>query len=423
MGKEDSLDSYISDTGEEESEWEEEEEEEEDSELSHDDDDDDDDEEEEEEEEDIEDEDEHIKIKKERPRLCSATSLIWNLPENQQPQKVRLSLKEIMDRINAKIQTVKPKSLFYHRMGLACSVATCTFPSLFRICWNFNPLQLWFFDMFVKKDYENCSAEALSPFQIVFGETKLSFFLVFCCAFNSLFVSLAFCKMFSVAEDTFHRRYLYAKYFAALTSSRRARKAGLPHFRLNKVEHIKIWLQLRSRRMETEKFGPQRAGDTIAQAIVLYGVAALFMCMVKIFQVTSEEAEGAWFSSVLDTYNEWILFLWTFMLSVFMLRLMTLASRTSVKYQNNTQLLTEQLNLHLMILEKPHLKDELVACNNVLKVAVKLIRELEGDKKQRVWHKALVNPFVYNLVRVLLLSTLGAISSEIIGFKIRLWKL
>ena len=42
------------------------------------------------------------------------------------------------------------------------------------------------------------------------------------------------------------QRCLFAKYFSHLTSSRRARKSTLPHFRLDKVRNIKAWLSLRS---------------------------------------------------------------------------------------------------------------------------------------------------------------------------------
>ena len=42
------------------------------------------------------------------------------------------------------------------------------------------------------------------------------------------------------------QRLLYAKHFCYLTSSRRAKKYELPHFRLNKVRNIKTWLSLRS---------------------------------------------------------------------------------------------------------------------------------------------------------------------------------
>ena len=44
----------------------------------------------------------------------------------------------------------------------------------------------------------------------------------------------------------FFQRLLYAKHFSYLTSCRRARKFDMPHFRLNKVRNIKIWLSLRS---------------------------------------------------------------------------------------------------------------------------------------------------------------------------------
>ena len=42
------------------------------------------------------------------------------------------------------------------------------------------------------------------------------------------------------------QRCLYAKLFGWLTSSRKSRRAGLPHFRLHKVRNIKTWLSLRS---------------------------------------------------------------------------------------------------------------------------------------------------------------------------------
>ena len=52
--------------------------------------------------------------------------------------------------------------------------------------------------------------------------------------------------LLTVSERTFYQRLLYAKNFCYLTSSRRARKYDLPHFRLNKVRNIKAWLSLRS---------------------------------------------------------------------------------------------------------------------------------------------------------------------------------
>lgn len=60
-----------------------------------------------------------------------------------------------------------------------------------------------------------------------------------------LCLSILFFFLLSVAERTFKQRLLYAKNFCYLTSSRRAKKYDLPHFRLNKVRNIKTWLSLR----------------------------------------------------------------------------------------------------------------------------------------------------------------------------------
>jgi len=61
-----------------------------------------------------------------------------------------------------------------------------------------------------------------------------------------LCLSLMAFFLLSVAERTFKQRLMYAKNFCYLTSSRRAKKYDLPHFRLNKVRNIKTWLSLRS---------------------------------------------------------------------------------------------------------------------------------------------------------------------------------
>ena len=59
-------------------------------------------------------------------------------------------------------------------------------------------------------------------------------------------MAAGFLFLLAVAERTFKQRFLYAKLFAHLTSSRRARNSDLPHFRLNKVRNIKTWLSVRS---------------------------------------------------------------------------------------------------------------------------------------------------------------------------------
>lgn len=65
-------------------------------------------------------------------------------------------------------------------------------------------------------------------------------------AFERLILSALLFFLLAVAERTYKQRLLYAKLFSHLTSSRRARKSDLPHFRLNKVRNIKLWLSVRS---------------------------------------------------------------------------------------------------------------------------------------------------------------------------------
>lgn len=56
-----------------------------------------------------------------------------------------------------------------------------------------------------------------------------------------IFASMVF-FLLAIAERTFTQRLLYAKLFSHLTSSRRARKSEIPHFRLNKVSIFNICL-------------------------------------------------------------------------------------------------------------------------------------------------------------------------------------
>jgi len=66
--------------------------------------------------------------------------------------------------------------------------------------------------------------------------------------------------LLAVAEKTYKQRFLCAKLFSGLTSSRKAKKAGLPHFRLNKVRNIKTWLCVRSYLQVGKQFGKIRVG-------------------------------------------------------------------------------------------------------------------------------------------------------------------
>lgn len=53
---------------------------------------------------------------------------------------------------------------------------------------------------------------------------------------------------------------------------------------------------------------------------------------------------------------------------------MMLGSNINKKYQNTSLLLTEQMNVYLRLLVKPHKKEKLLVSNNVLKLASKLLK-------------------------------------------------
>lgn len=94
--------------------------------------------------------------------------------------------------------------------------------------------------------FEQTSFSYDQTLRLAFGETtwqKTVLFIDFVLRFSLAFL---FFFLLAVAERTFKQRFLYAKLFSHLTSSRRARKSELPHFRLNKVRNIKTWLSVRS---------------------------------------------------------------------------------------------------------------------------------------------------------------------------------
>eukprot|EP00124_Ichthyophonus_hoferi_P005502 Ihof_evm2s815 gene=Ihof_evmTU2s815 len=76
------------------------------------------------------------------------------------------------------------------------------------------------------------------------GDNWLCTTIIITSFLSHLLLSFSIFFVLVICEQTFFTRFLYAKYFTALTSSRRARAYGLPHFRLHKVINIKMWLAL-----------------------------------------------------------------------------------------------------------------------------------------------------------------------------------
>ncbi|XP_061639694.1 putative homeodomain transcription factor 1 isoform X3 [Phyllopteryx taeniolatus] len=85
--------------------------------------------------------------------------------------------------------------------------------------------------------------------------------------------------MMCVAERTYKQRLLFAKHFSHLTSARKAKKSEIPHFRLKKVQNIKMWLSLRS---FLRRRGPQRSVDVIVSTIFLLALSISFIICAQV---------------------------------------------------------------------------------------------------------------------------------------------
>lgn len=108
------------------------------------------------------------------------------------------------------------------------------------------------------------------------------------------------------------------------------------------------------------------------------------------------------------------------------MRFSNLAKKTVKKLNPQALLMTEILNLQMLVSYKkmisPERLEEYQAALSTLKVLVKAIRAI--DSKKDSYQKAiLLNPVVYSILRITVLSAVGTITSKSLGFKVRLWKL
>ncbi|KAM9444373.1 putative homeodomain transcription factor 1 isoform 1-T3 [Clarias gariepinus] len=235
---------------------------------------------------------------------------------------------------------------------------------------------------------------------------SLAFFLI--TIVERVFLSGLFFFMMCVAERTYKQRLLFAKLFSHITSARKAKKSAIPHFRLKKVQNIKMWLSLRS---FLKRRGPQRSVDVIVSSIFLLALSIAFTICAQVLNNHR---------TFLEWECNWELLVWGTAHLIFLLRLATLGAEINHKYSNTSVLLTEQINLYLKMEKKPEKKDDLCIVNNVLKLATKLLKEL--DTPFRLLGLT-VNPLIYNITRVVILSAVSAVISDLLGFNIRLWKI
>ncbi|XP_050683226.1 protein phtf isoform X2 [Leptidea sinapis] len=214
--------------------------------------------------------------------------------------------------------------------------------------------------------------------------------------------------LLAVAERAYKQRFLYAKLFSHLTSARRARKSELPHFRLNTVRNIKTWLSTRS---YLRRRGPQRSVDVIVSAAFMITLTLLACVSAQLLR-DSITLERGWLLEAM---------VWSCCLGVYLLRLLTLGSNVNKKYRGClSAILTEQINLHLAIEQRPESKEQLTVANNVLKLAADLLKELDAPFKIS---GICANHYLYTITKVVILSALSGVLSEMLGFKLKLHKI
>ncbi|XP_007485225.1 protein PHTF1 isoform X2 [Monodelphis domestica] len=327
------------------------------------------------------------------PASERVSAIIW---EGNECKKMDMSVLEIsgiiMSRVNAYQQGAG-----YQMLGNIVTIGLAFFPFLHRL--------------FHEKNMDQIRSISTNEILTLFCGAPPSVAIIILSAVNfleRLCLTWMFFFMMCVAERTYKQRFLFAKLFSHITSARKARKYEIPHFRLKKVENIKIWLSLRS---YLKRRGPQRSVDVVVSSVFLLTLSIAFICCAQVLQGHKTFLD--------DAYN-WEFLIWETALLLFLLRLASLGSETNKKYSNISVLLTEQINLYLKMEKKPNKKEQLTLVNNVLKLSTKLLKEL--DTPFRLYGLTM-NPLIYNITRVVILSAVSGVISDLLGFNIRLWKI
>ncbi|XP_033050813.1 putative homeodomain transcription factor 2 isoform X3 [Trachypithecus francoisi] len=327
------------------------------------------------------------------PGLEKISAIVW---EGNDCKKADMSVLEISGMIMNRVNNHIP-GIGYQIFGNAISLILGLTPFVFRLS--------------QATDLEQLTAHSASELYVIaFGSNEDVIVLSMVIISFVVRVSLVWIFFFllCVAERTYKQRLLFAKLFGHLTSARRARKSEVPHFRLKKVQNIKMWLSLRS---YLKRRGPQRSVDVIVSSAFLLTISVVFICCAQLLHVHE---------IFLDCHYNWELVIWCISLTLFLLRFVTLGSETSKKYSNTSILLTEQINLYLKMEKKPNKKEELTLVNNVLKLATKLLKELDSPFRL---YGLTMNPLLYNITQVVILSAVSGVISDLLGFNLKLWKI
>ncbi|XP_032810133.1 protein PHTF2 isoform X3 [Petromyzon marinus] len=321
--------------------------------------------------------------------LERVSAIVW---EANECKKAEMSVLEISGMIMNRVNTYKQGQV-YHVFSNLMTLLMGALPLAFRLLWHMGLDQ----------------ASTASPLDVLWcclglGAGPAAAAIVVICLVQRVCLVWLLFFMLSVAEKTYKQRYLFAKLFGHLTSARRARKSEIPHFRLKKVQNIKMWLSLRS---YLKRRGPQRSVDVIVSSAFLLELSVVFICCAQLLNGHS---------TFLDVHYNWELLAWSLSLGIFLLRFVTLGSETNKKYSNTSILLTEQINLYLKMEKKPNKKEELNLVNNVLKLATKLLKELDSPFRL---YGLTMNPMLYNITRVVILSAFSGVISDLLGFNLK----
>ncbi|KAI7795299.1 putative homeodomain transcription factor 1 isoform X2 [Triplophysa rosa] len=326
------------------------------------------------------------------PSKDRVSAIFW---EQGECKKADMSVLEISGIILTRVKVVE-QGMGYLILGSVVTACLALLPYCFRLAQKLNVAN------FSAVSLEHLPAVAVGPCSAL----SYAFFIITTVERGVL--SGLFFFMMCVAERTYKQRLLFAKLFSHLTSARKAKKSEIPHFRLKKVQNIKMWLSLRS---FLKRRGPQRSVDVIVSSVFLLALSIAFIICAQLLHCHH---------TFLDSETNWELMVWCAALVVFLLRLATLGAETNRKYSNASVLLTEQINLYLKMEKKPNKKDQLNIVNNVLRLATKLLKELDAPFRLL---GLTVNPLIYNITRVVILSAVSAAVSDLLGFNIRLWKI
>lgn len=335
---------------------------------------------------------------------------IWS--NDDAPSKVYLSSLEIGNQIFERSRDL-PDSLSYAVTGLTFAVFIALLPLAFKykdLVGIVHELMSYTFQQdllqLMTGGAENISNICLKSEVSV--EKTIYYSIIITSAMNRLILTISFFFLLSVAERAFKRRFLTAKLFSHITSTRRSMKSKIPHFRLYKVRNIKAWLCVRA---FLRRRGPQRSIDCIVSSAFMFTLINVSYLCYELLQDDDVNPE-------INVANCEVI-TWCVAIGIFLIRYMTLASKINQKYRNMSVLLTEQINLYLQMELKPHKKEQLLLANNVLKLSSDLLKELEAPFKI---NGLSANPFLYNCTRVLVLSAVSGVLSEMLGFKLKLYK-